>query len=407
MTKFYSILFLFIASCLYLFCTSNQPKNNETVWKHLSSAFGDLEVPNPGNQQTATAVFDVDKNGVNDFMITERTSSPSVVWYRYTEEGWQRYIVEDEPLRIEAGSAVNDIDQDGDLDVVFAGDGGNNKVWWWENPYPNYEAGTPWKRRKIKSDGANKHHDQLFADFDLDGADELVFWNQGKNTLYFAEIPTNPRETEPWELIPIYTYNSDSEPPQRGMYPNWKGKNEHEGLTKIDIDGDEKLDIVGAGRWFKHIEGTTFKPNIIDDTYAFSRSAAGQLIKGGRPEVVLVVGDGRAPMLMYQWKDARWNATTLIDTVQDGHSLAIVDFNGDGNLDIFNAEMRLGNNPGAKTRILLGDGQGGFKTKVIHTGFGLHESRITDLDGDGDFDILGKPYNWLAPRLDIWINDTK
>jgi hypothetical protein len=407
MTKFYSILFLFIASCLYLFCTSNQPKNNETVWKHLSSAFGDLEVPNPGNQQTATAVFDVDKNGVNDFMITERTSSPSVVWYRYTEEGWQRYIVEDEPLRIEAGSAVNDIDQDGDLDVVFAGDGGNNKVWWWENPYPNYEAGTPWKRREIKSDGANKHHDQLFADFDLDGADELVFWNQGKNTLYFAEIPTNPRETEPWELIPIYTYNSDSEPPQRGMYPNWKGKNEHEGLTKIDIDGDEKLDIVGAGRWFKHIEGTTFKPNIIDDTYAFSRSAAGQLIKGGRPEVVLVVGDGRAPMLMYQWKDARWNATTLIDTVQDGHSLAIVDFNGDGNLDIFNAEMRLGNNPGAKTRILLGDGQGGFKTKVIHTGFVLHDSRITDLDGDGDFDILGKPYNWLAPRLDIWINDTK
>jgi len=64
MTKFYSILFLFIASCLYLFCTSNQPKNNETVWKHLSSAFGDLEVPNPGNQQTATAVFDVDKNDV-------------------------------------------------------------------------------------------------------------------------------------------------------------------------------------------------------------------------------------------------------------------------------------------------------------------------------------------------------
>jgi len=28
-----------------------------------------------------------------------------------------------------------------------------------------------------------------------------------------------------------------------------------------------------------------------------------------------------------------------------------------------------------------------------------------DLDGDGDLDVLGKPYNWDAPRLDAWINE--
>jgi hypothetical protein len=36
----------------------------------------------------------------------------------------------------------------------------------------------------------------------------------------------------------------------------------------------------------------------------------------------------------------------------------------------------------------------------------VHEGRIVDLDGDGDLDILGKPYTWQAPRLDIWINKT-
>jgi len=28
-----------------------------------------------------------------------------------------------------------------------------------------------------------------------------------------------------------------------------------------------------------------------------------------------------------------------------------------------------------------------------------------DIDGDGDLDVLGKPYNWDVPRLDVWINE--
>ena len=39
-------------------------------------------------------------------------------------------------LRIEAGSAVLDIDKDGDPDIIFAGDYSSNEIWWWENPYP-------------------------------------------------------------------------------------------------------------------------------------------------------------------------------------------------------------------------------------------------------------------------------
>ena len=388
--------------------TTVYPQQSSKInWKHLSSANGDIEVPNKGKQQTSSAVFDIDKDGTNDFVITERSEAPSVVWYRRSSNGWTQYIIDKNPLRIEAGSAVHDIDNDGDLDVVFGGDGGNNHVWWWENPYPDFDKATPWKRHEIKTSGNNKHHDQMFGDFDGDGKTELVFWNQGAHKLFISEIPENPRTTGIWSYTEIYSWSSDSEMEQRGTYPGWKSVNEHEGFDKADIDGDGKIDIIGGGRWFKHIGGTRYLPNIIDASYAFSRSAAGQLIAGGRPEVVLVVGDGLAPMIMYEWREGTWVGKTLIEEVDNGHSIDIIDFNGDGNPDIFNAEMNLGENPNAKSWILLGDGKGNF-TKIVATdGFAHHESRIADLDGDGDYDILGKPYRWEAPRIDIWLNESK
>jgi hypothetical protein len=55
---------------------------------------------------------------------------------------------------------------------------------------------------------------------------------------------------------------------------------------------------------------------------------------------------------------------------------------------------------------MLGDGQGNFTHHVVAKGIGTHESKIADLDGDGDYDIISKPYNWKAPRLDIFINES-
>ena len=167
---------------------------------------------------------------------------------------------------------------------------------------------------------------------------------------------------------------------------------------------DGKIDLIGGGYWFKYEGNTKFKPNMIDD-YGKSRSAAGDLIKGGRPEIVLCSGDGIGPLNLYQWENNNWIKYTLIDTVVHGHTLQVGDLNSDGNLDIYTAEMyRPGAGPECKQWVLYGDGEGNFTKQIVSIGIGTHEGKIGDLDGDGDLDILQKDFQEHR-RVDVWLNE--
>lgn len=362
-------------------------------WEHLSSKRGDLPAPGNSLQQTSALILDVDKDGRQDFIIGARQAGPCLVWYRNTPKGWKRYVIDPETLPIEAGGTFYDIDGDGDWDLVFGGDSSSNKVWWWENPYPHYAPDLPWKRYEIKDSGGTQHHDQIFGDFDGDGKAELVFWNQGVGKLLMAKIPSNPRQ--PWPLVEIYSGHG-------------------EGLAKGDLDGDGKEELFAGGRWLKHNGGTSFTAYWIDPSQSASRVAVGDLNGDGRLEVVMVPADGVGRLKWYECKGdpcrtSSWIGHDLLgQDVRHGHSLAVADFNQDGHLDIFCGEMRKwsagDDNPEAKMWIFLGDGRGGFTKVEIARGFGVHEAKVGDLNGDGKPDILAKPYNWDTPRIDLWLN---
>jgi hypothetical protein len=385
------------------------PQDGGSPWnhprlQHMSTLHGGLEPPNSGNQQTASLVVDLDNDGLNDFVIAERTQAPALVWYRRGPTGWERRVIEDGPLRIEAGAAAHDITGNGYPDIVCGGDAGSNELWWWENPGPPH-AGERWTRRAIKASGANKHHDVIFGDFTGSGRTQLAFWSQGDQALYVADVPPDPRaHAGEWPRRAIYRYHADSEMAPRGEYPSWRRTHEHEGLDAADINGDGVLDIVGGGRWFEHVGEGRFAEHLIDASYTFVRTAAGQLIDGGRPEVVFVAGDGFGPLMLYEWQGGTWVSRLLMPRVQDGHSLQVIDFDGDGHLDVFVAEMQLGKNPSPTTWLLRGTGTGAFESQPLLRGYGMHEARVADLNGNGRLDILAKPYTWQAPRLDIWIN---
>ena len=356
-------------------------------WNHLSSQISQIPRPNVGRQSAALAV-DLDKNGSDDIVVAG-WSSPSMVWLRQTDTGWDRYVIDDSDSHIEAGGAVYDIDGDGDIDILQGGSWATNEVWWWENPYPDFEVKKVWKRHIIKNDGEKQHHDQLFIDIDGDRKAELVFWNQRARKLVYAKIPEDPTEQAEWKFSTIWT---------------WPQEFKYEGLAKADIDMDGVDDLIGGGFWFKFEGENNFKANKIDD-YGTSRSAAGDLIEGGRPEVVLGSGDAIGPLNLYSWDGKEWQKTILIDVVDNGHTLQVGDINGDGHLDIYAAEMyRPGAGDECRQWVLYGNGKGQFDIQVISVGIGTHEGKLGDMDGDGDLDILQKDFQETR-RVDVWLNN--
>ncbi|HAK93507.1 MAG TPA: hypothetical protein DCM87_00465 [Planctomycetes bacterium] len=373
----------------------------EIEWTRLSSATGDLPVPAGGStQQTGCVVADFDKDGRNDFLVSCRQKPPALLLYRRTASGWIQQAVEKEYLAIEAGGAAHDIDGDGDLDVVFGGDWQSADVWWWENPHPRIDPGASWTRRRIKTGGKRQHHDQVFGDFLGTGKPQLAFWNQQAATLFLAEIPTDPRAAESWPLTPILTDVTPAGVPYI------------EGLSAFDVDSDGKTDILACDAWCKHTGGKSFK--------RIQFASNGGLIFAGRfkpsahPQIVISPGDAAGPVRMYECagdpeNPADWKGRDLLDRrVIHGHSLQLADIDADGNLDIFVAEMAQWSgkldHPDATAWILYGDGAGGFARTVLVKGHGWHEARVADLDGDGDMDILNKPYTWQTPRIDVWRN---
>ena len=343
----------------------------DPAWLHLSSKTGDLPVPGKSTQQTAALVADLDRRGKNGFVLAFRAVGPALVWYRPAAKGWDRIVVEPEYLTVEAGGAVHDIDGDGWPDLVFGGDYQSNCVWWWRNPGKDWQAGTPWERHTIKKVGKTQHHDQCIADFKGPARPSSPTGTRGPA----RSSPPTSRPTrvklDAWPAEQVFSGSAGESP---GKYA--------EGMSSFDIDGDGRPEILAGNHTFSYEKSGKWRATRIGDIGGLI--FAGRFIRGAKiPQVVIAPGDGSGPVKWYECQGdpsetKNWTGHDLVGRPMiHPHSLQVADIDGDGNLDIFVAEMAKWTERQAGPRQPRGPGLPLLRRRQG----GLPEDRIPDRHG--------------------------
>ena len=309
-----------------------------------------------------TAVVDVDRDGDMDFIAGQRRS---LSWWEYQGPGqWVRHEMYSGPVG-NVGGVATDVDGDGWVDFVAT------KAWY-RNPGRPREK--PFER--VES-GVVGGHDIWLGDVDGDGKRDVV--SLGEGGLYWYKIPKQPREK--WAQTRI-------------------GEGLHAGLAIGDVDGDGDNDVVRADRWYENADGkgtrwTAHKIPFDLDGHDGTKSRLADLDGDGDLDLAVAHHNGGRVSWMENadGKGRSWKEHNLAAGKKRVHSLWPADLDGDGDLDLYAGET-LGNayvweNVGDKKRPR-------FVERVVAKNVVGHQTRIGDVDGDGDPDLCGK--TWQGPQ---------
>ncbi len=336
---------------------------------------------NWGNKQGQTSLVDIDQDGDLDWVVGQRDNEIS--WFEFQSANtWIRHTLGANALT-DVGGVAFDIDGDGWIDQASGGA-------WYKNPQ------TPTENSFTRyTNGAIKTHDNVAADIDGDGKLDLVSMND--DTLNWYKIPSDPTST--W----IETTVGSS---VHGAF-NPRGVG--------DIDGDGDNDIVRTTGWYRN-EGNgatwTWVENIgsagdpggtgqYDDT---TRSWIFDIDLDGDNDIVMSTADTASSNGWLRWFEnengdgSAWLSHSIASGKGDLHSLALADFDNDGDIDIFTGEGPLGGSGASGIRRgfifeNIGGAGASWIEQIVVEGYEIHEAQAGDVDGDGDIDIVFKPWN--------------
>jgi hypothetical protein len=191
----------------------------------------------------------------------------------------------------------------------------------------------------------------------------------------------------------------------------------HAGVAVGDIDGDGDPDVARSNAWFENADGKATKwmehrvpfGNPIKPYPLATRCVIVDIDQDGHNDLVMTENEIKAGKIAWLQNVGGRGMNWQVHQLPSGnpasrgayHSLAVADFDKDGDPDVFTVEMEwiAGARPPRWFIWENVDGRGGAFTErvILDNGLGGHEAAAADVDGDGDLDICSKLWR---PRKD-------
>ncbi|MBX2815943.1 MAG: VCBS repeat-containing protein, partial [Saprospiraceae bacterium] len=310
------------------------------------------------------------------------------------EAHWERQSLDD---NVDAILMIN-IDDDPYADIIAQA---LPDLYWFEAIDQEASAFT---RRKIATVPATSHvNSQGFVKGDLDSDEREEIVIAGNGNIYAIKIPNDPH-TQDWPTSLICANTSD------------------EGIGIGDINGDGHLDIAAGRRpegegeptiltWFRNPGNLTavWVDQVVGGTdHPIDRIKIGDINGDKKPDIIVTEEryPGLEPDAHLYWfaqpnGEGPWERHTIVQQYSM-NNLDATDMDRDGDLDVLTNEHK-----GTKLALQwwINDGQGTFIKRTIDTGKENHlGTQLVDLDRDGDLDIIGA--GWDQYRfMHVWRND--
>ncbi len=319
-------------------------------------------------------VADLDSDGHLDVIGTAQTARDLLVWFNSgaNPPTWSAQTVDGDVSGISSVRAA-DLDADGDLDLVAAG----NRVTWWRNDGGSPPVWTTFLVDYFVPVACNVQVADVDSDGDLDilgssySRGEAAWWrNDGGEPLAWVKQ----------QLATTLPGAHSVEP--------------------ADLDGDGDTDLVAVGAEVDTVvaflnsggDPVTWTEQVLSTTMPGVRYAvAGDLDDDGRVDVVAVDWGGA---LRWWHNDGgsppAWSEHLVADDCLQGHWVNLADVDGDGWLDLLVVAY-------GRPEIAWFESDGGAlatwtRHPVVTGGFGPLTAVAGDLDSDGDLDLVGSDF---------------
>jgi hypothetical protein len=329
----------------------------------------------------ARAVHAADIDGDGDIdVLSASQSDDKIAWYENTDG--QGGFGSEQIISTNAVGAWSvytaDLDGDGDMDVLSASIY-DDKIAWYENTDGEGSFGTP----QIISTNAINARSVYASDLDGDGDMDVLSASYNDDKIAWYE---NTDGNGSFGAEQIITTNAAGA---------WS-------VHSADLDGDGDMDVLSASfdddkvAWYENTDGQgNFSTELIITTNADGiKSVYTADLDGDGNMDVLSASQSDDKIAWYENVDGQgtFGVEQIITTSAEGaHSVFAADMDGDGDMDVLSASFFDNKIAGYNNT----DGQGNFGAEqIISTNAnGPYSVYATDLEGDGDIDVLSASHN--------------